>query len=258
MLFKNISRQFLFIIFFLSLFAFTCTRSYSQYVRYTEDTAKFAFSLFAKAGVVYDYPFFQNYSDPSPIGEIGANILFDKVQVGVGVGFFMNNSYWNQGADATNPAKTGTTQAGNFYMPLHANFKLFNIKRNFFTLKLGFIFLLSTSAYYTETTMFSTISYPFNQTRFGLAGTVGFKYSRHIGERILLGAELSLNLSFLPAPAMLLGTNYTYGYNMISRNPNGDFKICFEYVLGKKHINYLDLSKRKKPKKVKGDIIDEE
>jgi hypothetical protein len=243
------------ILFFLGL---GLSSSHAQFTRYTEDTAKVAFGLFAKMGVVYDYPFFNNYADPSPIGEVGAHLIFDRVQLGLGLGYFANNSYWKQGADAFNPEKHGTTQTGNFYLPLHANFRLFHLKRNFLSLKLGFVFLFSTPASIAETTYVSTFNYTIFQTQVGLGATTGIKYSRYIGDRILLGAELSLNLSLLPGPAALLGTNYTSGFSMISRHPNGDFKICFEYIFGKKHINYLDPTKPKRTKPYKQAVIDEE
>jgi hypothetical protein len=247
------------LILFCFLFSASSFLQAQKLIRYTEDTAKVAIGLTAKAGIMYDYPFFYNYTDPSPVGELGFNVILDKIQIGTGLGLFANNSHWRQGGDGINPEKNGTTETANFFIPLHVNLKLFNLKRNLFSMKFGFIFLLSTPASIRETSIYGTQTYVINQTRFGLGGTLGFKYSRHIGEKILLGAELSLNLSLTPSPAMLLGTDYVYGFNMISRQPNGDFKICFEYILGKKHVNYLDLSK-KKPKKTKVDdsIIDEE
>jgi hypothetical protein len=255
-LFKLLNKGVLFgVLFWVGTGLIKC---HAQFTRYTEDTAKVALGVFAKAGVVYDYPFFDNYSDPSPVGEIGAHLIFDKIQLGLGIGYFANNSYWKQGADVFNPEKHGTTQTGNLFLPLHVNFRLFHIKRNFLTFKLGFIFLFSTPAYITEITTTSTFNYTVYQTQFGLGGTGGIKYARLIGDRVLLGAELSLNLSLLPGPAALLGTDYTSGYHMISRQPNGDFKICFEYIFGKKHINYLDVSKRKKPKKENQHVLDEE
>ncbi len=244
----------------ISLFLVLCFLSingFSQYVRYTEDTAKVAFGLFTKLGVVYDYPFYHNYSDPSPMGEIGLNIVFDKLQIGTGLGFFVNNSYWRQGADAFSPERTGTTKTGNIYIPLHTNIKLFHLKRNFLSMKIGFVFILSTTADITETTIYGTNNYKYTQPRFGLGGTIGFRYSRKIAERILLGVEFDLNLALAPSPAALLGTDYVYGFNMSSRHPNGDVKICFEYIFGKKHINYLDESKRKMKVKEES-VIDEE
>jgi hypothetical protein len=239
------------------LFVFTSINSYSQYVRYTEDTAKIGFGIGAKAGMIYDYPFFNNRSDISPIGELDFYIVLDKLQINTGLGFFSNNSSWHQAPDQFNPEKNGTTQTGNFYIPLNVDFRLFNIKRNIFSLKFGFNMLFSTTAYITETTINGTINYQFPKTVYGLGTYLGFKYTRHVGDRILIGAELDLNFALLPGPASLLGTNYNSGYSMISRHPNGDFKICFEYIFGKKHLNYLDPSKKKKRKK-EGDIIDED
>ena len=224
----------------------------AQLVRFTEDTAKVSFGLYAKAGIIYDYPFFDNYSDIGPIGEIGTNIVLNKFQIGVGIGYFPNNSHWNQGADIYNPAKRGTTQTGAVYFPLHVNFKFFHIKRNILSMKLGFIFLASTKQHVSETSIYSTyettMSYDVFQSRFGLAATMGIKYSRFIGNHLLIGAELDLNLALIST--QLLGTDYTYGYNMANRHPNADFKLCFEYIFGKKHINYLDETKRKKRKAI--------
>lgn len=219
----------------------------AQYVRFTEDTAKVSVSLFAKAGIIYDYPFFNNYSNPGPMGEVGAHLNLDKFQIGLGIGYFPNNSRWNQGADLINPPKRGTIETGCIYFPMHINFKFFHIKRNILSMKIGFVFLATTKQKVSETTLYgtyeTTINYEVFQSKFGLGGTAGFKYSRLIGNHILLGAELDINLALIST--QLLGTDYTYSYNMANRHPNGDFKICFEYFFSKKHINYLNETKRK-------------
>lgn len=231
--------------------------SYSQYVRYTEDTAKVAFGVGAKAGIIYDYPFFNNRSALSPVGELDFYVMFDKVQLNTGIGYFANNSQWHQGSDQLNPEKNGSTEASNIYVPLNVDFRIFNFKRNIFSIKVGFNFVFATSAKITETSIYGTLVYNYTNVIFGLGGYAGFKYTRHIGERILLGCELDLNLSLSPLPSALLGNNYNSGYNMASRHPNGDFKICFEYVFGKKHLNFLDFSKKRK-KKIEEEVIDEE
>lgn len=245
------------IIFFTTLFLFISKNSHSQYVRYTEDTAKFAFGIGAKAGIIYDYPLFYNKSALSPIGELDFYFVLDKIQINTGFGFFANNSAWRQGADQVNPEKTGTTNAGNFFIPLNVDFRLFNVKRNLLFIKVGFNFLFSTNTYITENMAAGTFSYQYQNTIFGMGGYLGLKYSRHLGNRILLSAELDLNLGLAPSPAALLGTDYSSGFAMASRHPNGDFKISFQYILGKKHLNILDPSKRKK-KKEDQEIIDED
>jgi len=251
MFFRNLKK-----IIFVVLFSFIGD-SYAQYVRYTEDTAKVGFGIGGKAGIIYDYPFFNNRSALSPIGELDFYVLFDKLQLNTGIGFFANNSSWYQGADQTNPERYGTTEAINLYIPLNADFRIFSIKRNLFFVKVGFNFIFSTQAKIVENSNYVTLTYNYTNVIFGLGGYVGFKYTRYIGERILLGAELDLNFALSPLPSALLGNNYSSGYNMAARHPNGDFKICFEYIFSKKHLNLLDPSKRKKKKK-EDDIIDED
>lgn len=225
----------------------------------SRDSSKIAFSLFAKTGLIYDYPFYQNYSDIGPMGEIGVNMWIDRTQITSGIGVFPNNSHWNSGADQFNPAKRGTTSTTCLYFPLHANFRLFNLKKNYLSVKAGFIFLISTQARVNEIFMYSTYedsnSYNVMIPLFGMAGCVGFKYSRQFGERIFVGAELGLNMAIVPSH--VFGTNYTYSINMINRHPNGDFKIFFEYKLGRKKHKYFDET-RKKAKKPKEDVMDEE
>lgn len=235
-----------------------CNHSFSQFNVY-RDTSKVSFSVFAKGGIIYDYPFYNSYSDLGPMGEIGMNVILGKIQIGLGIGYFPNNSHWNQGSDAFTPAKRGITNTGAVYFPLHINFKFFNIKRNILSMKIGFDFMLSTKTTVNETWLYPTytIDYSFNYTtlRFGLGGTVGIKYSRLINRHFLVGAEIGINVSMVPG--MAFGADYTYGTNMTTRHPNGDFKLCFEYFFGKNHNNYFNETKFK-PKKERGNVIDEE
>lgn len=229
------------------------------YAQTSRDSSKIAFSLFAKTGLIYDYPFYQNYSDIGPMGELGVNMWIDYTQISAGIGVFPNNSHWNSGADQFNPAKRGTITTTCVYFPLHANFRLFNIKKNYLSVKAGFIFLISTQARVNEIFMYATYedsnSYNVSVPLFGMAGCIGFKYSRQFGDRIFVGAELGLNMAIVPSLA--LGTDYTYSINMINRHPNGDFKIFFEYKLGRKYHKYCNETKRKGTRK-KDDVMDEE
>ena len=71
---------------------------------------------------------------------------------------------------------------------------------------------------------------------------------------LLVGVTSELGFNLALVPTLLLGTDYVYGMNMTSRNPNGDFKICFEYILGKKHKNYFNETKRRKRKDVEDEV----
>ncbi len=228
-------------------------------IRYV-DTATVSWSIHAKGGIIYDYPWYDCYADLAPVGEVGAAISFEKVQISLGIGYFPNNTRWFLGADNFSPPKRGTTQGGCMFMPLHANFKLFQIKRNLLTFNIGFTFLLSTPTQMTETTLNPgnevTTTYFYTQPRPGLSGNLGFKYSRWIGKKFLVGGELGLNASLVPA--MIFGTDYTFGFNMLSRQPNGYFKICFEYMFGKKHPKFMNETVRKKKEKKDKDVEDED
>lgn len=201
----------------------------TAFAQTTIDTVNESISIYAKTGITINYTHFQPqafYSGDqlvNPIGEIGCNVSIDKVQLGLGVGYYA--------ILGSNPYRTSRHQ---FYIPLSVNVRLFNLKRNLLSVKGGLIAVIPASYIVNENT--------YKLNGFGLASYLGLKYSRLVGSRILLSAEADLGFSLFNQPSFddshaSLGGSYYPGYSL---------QIGFEYFFGKKRSKYLLPSQRKK------------